>query len=302
MIWLTIILVLVALIAGAIKIEGKGKDDETANVAGWVCVTAIVFALINGFFACTTKIEQRHYGIEVSYGGKATGRETGAGLQWHNPFNHFDSWDATRQTFNTLGNSCEKVGDGSMWVTIAGQGNACIRVQIEWQATNKERASENWSAYKPVEDKTRFEVFYERRVSPQMFDAVQDTFRAFNPMTAVDKNGEAVAPDINAYKKPLTNALTERLGNDLEIISVSFGTVGYDEATRNSIAAYGQKVRENRNLKVDEQNAALRRSIATDSGLKPFERECLELVKATGKGEPGFCTGQGLPQVTRPVS
>lgn len=306
MIWVALVFVVIAAITAVVRRMLK-KDNEDTLGASIVIGVALVAFVVSMFFAVTTKIDQKHYGIEVGYGGAATGRETGAGLAWHLPWNHFDEWDATRNSFNTLGASCEKPGNGDLWVTIAGQGNACIRVQIEWQATNKAKASDNWSAYKPVDDKTRFEVFYERRVRPQMVDAVAATFRTFNPMTAVNKTtGEAEAPDIDKYKAPLIAALNERVGTgapggaDVEIVSVSFAPVGYDGPTSQSIAAYGQRVREGRTLAVDETNAETRKRIAGDSGLTPFQSACLAQIKESGKGEPGFCdSADGKVTVTR---
>lgn len=299
-----LICTIVFVLAGLVFIGTSRKVAEEMDYPrGLVAGLGVVLVLIGGvvlFFSSTTKVEQRHYGIEVGYGGKATGRATGAGLQWHKPWDSFETWDATRQTFNTLKASCEAPGNGDLWVTIAGQGNACVRVQIEWQTSgDKEQASKNWSAYKPVEDKTRFDVFYERRIAPSFVDAVQDTFRTFDPMTAVDKEtGAAVAPDIDAYKGPLKAALVERVGTDVEIVSISFATIGYDKPTSDSIAAYGQKVRDKRNLLVDKGNAELRETIAKDSGLTPFESACL----ATNRGEPGLCAdARNKVTVTRSV-
>lgn len=299
MIWASILFVVIAVLALIVRKMLK-NDNETYGGATVVAVLAFLVAVGAFFLATTSIVPQKHYGIQTTF-GKATGKTVGAGLQWHGPFSKFEAWDATRQSFNTLGTQCKEPGNGDLWVTIAGQGNACVRVQVEWESAGEVKASENWAAYKPVDGKDRFDVFYDRRVAPSIKDAVQATFRPFNPMTSVDKTtGEAVAPNLDAYKATLTSAINERIGADIKVLSVSFGTMGYDGPTSQSIAAYGQKVRESRNLKIDETNAETRRRIAGDSGLTPFQSACLAQIRDSGKGEPGFCEGaSGKVTVTR---
>lgn len=242
--------------------------------------------------ASMSTVPTRNVGIVTQF-NKQTGRTTGAGLQWTAPWQDVDDWDASGQTYSHLGDQC-------IWVTIAAQRRACIPVQIEW-ASKAENAPENWAAYKEVGDKSRFEVFADRRVNPQINGALTSVFADFDPLGNVDpKSGDAPAPDLNkTYKQPLLTALNADLGTDIMIKSVAFEAPRYDQPTTDAIAAYGQKILEARNLQIDKANAVTRAEITkTDASVDQVAR-CLQIAEKESK-EPGLCMG-GRAVITRPV-
>lgn len=276
---LTVIALLVAI----------GTRDRLA-VGAAVGSGILAFGCLIG--ASLSIVPTRNVGIVTAW-SKPTGRTTGAGLKWHAPWQDIDDWDASGQTYAHL-------GDGCVWVTIAAQRRACIPVQIEWSA-RAERAPENWSAYKEVGDWSRFETFVSRRVNPQINAAMTSVFATFDPLKTVDpKSGDAPAPDLNAtYRQPLADALVLALGDDIAVRSVAFEAPRYDEPTTNAINAYGQKVLEARNLRIDEENAKARARITnTDASVDQVAR-CLQIAEKLGK-EPGLCMGGGVA-VTKPL-
>lgn len=239
-----------------------------------------------------TIVPTRNVGIVTAW-NKPTGRTTGAGLQWTLPWESIDEWDASGQTYSHLGDQC-------VWVTIAAQRRACIPVQIEWSA-KAEKAPENWAAYREVGSKSRFEVFIERRVNPQINGAMTSIFATFDPLGSVDPtSGDAPAPDLNkTYKDILIQALNTELGDEIVVKSVAFESPQYDEPTTQAIAAYGQKILEARNLEIDKANAKTRAEITrTDASVDQVAR-CLQIAEKLGK-EPGLCMG-GSVSLTRPV-
>lgn len=243
--------------------------------------------------ACMSTVPTRNVGIVTQF-NKQTGRTTGAGLQWTAPWQDVDDWDASGQTYSHLGNNC-------VWVTIAAQRRACIPVQIEY-AAKAENAPETWATYKEVDGKSRFEVFVDRRVNPQINGALTSVFAGFDPLGAVDpKSGDAPAPDLNKmFKQPLTDALNAALGSDITVRSVAFEAPRYDDPTTAAIAAYGQKILEARNLTIDKANAVTRADITrTDASVDQVAR-CLQIAEKSGK-EPGLCMGGGVA-LTRPVT
>lgn len=273
-------------------------------------VAALVSAsfLIGGMY---NRVETKHIGIETVY-GKPTGKTYQAGLHWLAPWKSIKEWDATRQSYNLLGAECSKPGDGSIWVSIAGQRQACIRVQINWETTTTTQATKNWSTYKEIGDKDRFEVFTEREVDPAFNDAILATFKDYDPLALVDpKTGESHSPDLaGQYTSKLTEAINARLGDrtvggvhqdaDIKVMSLNWGLIGYDGPTTAQISAYAQKVLEGRNLDVDAKNAEKRAGIAKQSGITSGAQACLDLIKQMGKGEPGLCVGS-QPTLTRSV-
>lgn len=286
-----IILALVALIGLVIKIVGRSAQAKGGGILAFS--GALVLSVVCIVIASMSTVPTRNVGIVTQF-NKQTGRTTGAGLQWTAPWQDVDDWDASGQTYAHLGDDC-------VWVTIAAQRRACIPVQIEW-AAKAENAPETWATYKEVHGKSRFEVFVDRRVNPQINGALTSVFAGFDPLGEVDaKTGDAPAPDLNKlYKQPLTDAMTAALGADITVRSVAFEAPRYDEPTTAAIAAYGQKILEARNLQIDKANAVTRAQITkTDASVDQVAR-CLQIAEKLGK-EPGLCMGGGVA-LTRPVS
>lgn len=278
-------LVLLALTVAAVFVRSAATAPDVKG--GSATAAAFLSLLTVGAFiiASTSIVPTRNVGIVVAF-NKPTGRTTGAGLKMHAPWQSIDDWDASGQTFAHLGDQC-------VWVAIAAQRQACVPVQIEWNA-RADRAPENWAAYRETKigdrDLSRFETFTERRVNPQINAALTTVFASFDPLGQVDtKTGDAPAPDLNkSHRDLLLNQIKANLGEDIEVRSIAFEKPGYDEPTTDAIAAYGQKILEARNLAIDEQNAKTRARItATDSSVNQTAR-CLQIAEKAGK-EPGLC-------------
>lgn len=285
-----IILGIVALIGLAAAVVARKKETKGGGVG--IFVIATVLGVICIVIASMSTVPTRNVGIVTQF-NKQTGRTTGAGLQWTAPWQDVDDWDASGQTYSHLGDHC-------VWVTIAAQRRACIPVQIEW-AAKAESAPESWATYKEVGDKSRFEVFVDRRVNPQINGAITSVFATFDPLGQVDaRTGDSPAPDLNKlYKQPLTDALNTVLGNDLTVRSVAFEAPQYDKPTTDAVAAYGAKILEARNLEIDKANAKTRAEITnTDASVNQIAR-CLQIAEKLGK-EPGLCMGAGVT-TTRPI-
>lgn len=281
----TLLLVFALVFVLALATAFLASHNETKSVASAVAAIAFVFAAITFVTSSLSSVPTRNVGIVTQF-NKPTGRTTGAGLQWHAPWQSVDDWDASGQTFAHLGDRC-------VWLTIKAQRRACVPVQVEWNA-KPENAPENWAAYREVGDKSRFEVWTDRRVSPQINGALTSLFADFDPLGTVDpQSGDAPAPDLNKlYRQKLMDELNRVLGNDVNIRSVAFEAPRYDEPTTKAIEAYGQKVLESRNLAIDRENANTRKAIAGQSGMTPFEQQCLDIASKNG-GEPGLCRGGG---------
>ncbi len=269
-----------SFLAIAVAAVFVARREPAARTAAAFCGLISLGCLV---VASMSVVPTRNVGIVTAF-SKPTGRTTGAGLKWHAPWQGIDDWDASGQTFAHLGDRC-------VWVTIAAQRRACVPVQIEWNS-KAERAPENWAAYREVEgiEGGRFGTFTARRVEPQINQALTSVFTSFDPLGQINTTtGDAAAPDLNkTYRQPLLDALQAGLGLDIEIRSVAFEAPRYDEPTTAAINAYGQKVLEARNLKVDEQNAQTRKRISATNASVDNVTRCLEIAEKAGK-EPGLC-------------
>jgi regulator of protease activity HflC (stomatin/prohibitin superfamily) len=291
--WFSIICFIVAVLAfGAIFFSReKFPAVMTAFIAAVVGAASLTIASYN-------KVPTRNVGIVTQF-GKPTGKTTGAGLHWTKPWQNVEDWDATGQVYDRLGDNC-------LWVSISAQRRACIAVQVEWSA-NPASAPELWAQYKVTDqgkkidsDQPRFGTFIYRRVNPQIDGVITSVFSSFDPLGAVSATGDAPAPDLNkTYRTTLQAAIQQALGTDITIKSIAFATPTYDAPTTAAIAAYGQKMLEARNLKVDQQNAAARNAVAAKTGVSPAVQQCLDIADSRSK-EPGLCMG-GSVALTKPV-
>lgn len=242
--------------------------------------------------ASYNQVPTRNVGIVTSF-GKPTGATADPGVEWTKPWEDIDDWDASRNTFDRLGDRC-------LWVSVSG-GRACIPVQIEWSA-KEGNAPADWAAYKEVDgiEGGRFGTFTQRRVHPQMDAAITSVFTTFNPLGTVDPaSGGVKAPDLNAqYKQPLLAALNAGVGASVTVDTIAFGTPVYDDATTKAISAYGQKVLEKRNLDLDKQNADTRAAINAKLATQDKVTYCLQVAEKLGK-EPGLCMTPAM--ATRPI-
>jgi hypothetical protein len=225
-------------------------------------------------------------------------------LQWTKPWEGIDDeWDATRQSYNHLGDKCGQPGDGSLWVSIAGQRQMCVHVQINWDSTTGAQAAANWATYRKTKDGNRFETFIARQVDPGLTSAVQSIFADYDPLAATDPvTGEAKTPDLaGVYTPKLKNAISKDLTGDINVMSISWGALVFDAKTQAAIAQYAANVYAGRNLAIDKTNADTRAQIARSSGVPSAVQQCLDLIKAEGKGEPGLCLSGGGVQLTKPI-
>lgn len=279
--------IVLLVISCLVFLSSRAVKEEDSDVRTFAKGTGVFFLILAGIFgllASLSTVPTKNVGIVTSF-GKQTGDITGAGLQLHAPWQKVDDWDASRNTFDRLGDRC-------LWVSVSG-GRACIAVQVEWSAI-KENAPEEWAAYKKTkingDDKSRFETFVARRVNPQMDAAITTAFTTFNPLGQVDaKTGALKAPDLNAeYKNTLLQTLETNIGSSVHIDSIAFGTPSYDDPTTKAISAFGQKTLEARNLEVDKKNAKTRKDITDiDAQVDPIAR-CLSIAEKLDK-EPGLC-------------
>jgi hypothetical protein len=319
MFWIALFLLaggLIGVLVALVSPHNRGPAALTAVVA---IPLAIVFIVVS----CASIVDARNIGVVVSW-KRPTGKTTGSGLQWTKPWEDVEDWDATAQVYD---HGDEK---SCVAVRIAGGGQGCVELSIGWRAAVP-RGPENFAAYRPVGDQSRFDVFTSRRVDRPFTAEVQSlftTFDAFQGVSAekVDAGGLPPAPDLNKlFRQSLTDQLNVAVGGgvrgadgkvamdrddpatknvfeddsdaDVVILSVTFGYIRYDDATNKKLAAYGQKLLENRNLRVDKANATLRREVAGEEGLTPFQKECLAQAGAYA----GLCSAQGNPSVILPA-
>lgn len=296
--WFIAGLVFAVIAVIAVLVAVFSRDSETTSTGIGTAVVTGVLGIGLIIVASAWTVPARNVGI-VTQGNKAVtdgegkNRTTGAGWHWTKPWQKIEDWDASRQTYDHLGGPGSK--NGCISVVIVGMDTACVEVQVEWE-TKAENAYDQWASYKKD-----FNFFKDRRVEPNMKDALATVFRQHDPTKNVDTTSAdaAIIPvAMGDFKTPLMTEINTRIGGDIKVLAVTFGRIHYSEATQNTINAFRAKVMEARNLAQDERNADTKKRITAKNSQRDKEAWCLEITEAKG-GEPGFCLGGGNPtQVT----
>lgn len=263
--------------------EEQGEASVIARIATGICIgLALLFTLISSVHTVPT----RNVGI-VTEANKHTGETTGAGLQVTLPWQKVEDWDASRQYFDHLD---EKT---CVQVRITGLQTACLEIRVEWETIVKE-APNQWAAFRKD-----FKFFEKNRVNGNFTDALNAVWREHDPIANVNKDTAVITPvDTRQYIEPFKAEVSKRIGNDVNVVSVTTGFIHYNEATQKTIEQFQSKVMEARNLEQDLKNAETRRQITEKNKARDPLTWCLEQAEKNGK-EPGYCFGP--PQPVRPV-
>jgi hypothetical protein len=193
---------LISLVAA--KYAKFTRDSAGALIFG-VCALALGSVIIVA--SSYNSVPTRNVGIVTSF-NKPTGETTGAGVEWTKPWEDIDDWDASRNTFDRLGDRC-------LWVSVSG-GKACIPVQIEWSA-KAENAPEDWAAYKEVDSIAFGTPVYDEATTKAISAYGQKVLESRN--LAVDKANADTKAAINAKlaaqnKVTYCLQLAEKLGKE----------------------------------------------------------------------------------------
>lgn len=249
-------------------------------VAG-VC---IFFGL--GFIASATvsHVPARNVGIVSSY-SKPTGRTTDPGLHTHKPWETIEDWDGTRQAFE---HNNEK---SCVQVRIANLSNACVEVLVEWK-TRDAKAPEQWASYRK-----EFDRFVGKRVNPGITGALNEVFTDHDPLANIDKADGKLNVPLGPFMTATKNKIEERIGGDIEVLSVAITRVNYDEKTQGQIDQYQAAILKGRVLEKDYDNALLAKKVTETNAQVDQRTRCLEQAKEQNK-EPGYCMWtNGFPAV-----
>lgn len=283
LLYLAVIAAVLAILAGITA--RNGRDPDLRPFARRVTIGLAVVVAVCLFGASLNQVPVRNVGIITSF-GKPTGGTTGAGLKLVWPWQSIDDWDAARQAYDHRG------ADHCVNVRIASQANACVEVLIEWQV-KEDRAPEQWAAYKK-----EFALFVGRRVEPAITDAMNEVFAGYNPMANMDRKTGNLNVPLAPMSAQLKAALSGRIADDIEVLTVMVMRVNHDEKTQQSLDAYQQSINRGRVLDQDKLNAEKQKAITETNAQVPAVTRCLEIAEKAGK-EPGLCLGGGQPvQVT----
>ena len=271
--WL--ILAIVFAIIGAIGFACLPftSEEESKFTAIGVGILGAVLAILLTVVSSANTVPIRSVGIVTSF-GKPTGQVTGSGFKWVAPWEKVGEWDAGNQKY-------DHIGDKGVRVRTATLADAWAHVLIQWRV-KPENAPEQFMAYKGD-----FEEFKGQRVGVQLDSAVNDAFADYNPLQNIDKGGNLNVP-LQPFADKIKSAAEQRLGSDVEIISVTVTRVDHDEKTENNIKTFQDKLAQGRNLDQDKINADKAKAITDKNSGRDKQAWCLEISEKNGT-DPGPC-------------
>jgi regulator of protease activity HflC (stomatin/prohibitin superfamily) len=247
--------------------------------AGWT-VGAVVLGCVLTIGAAANSVPVRNVGIVTSF-NKPTGKTTGSGLNWVAPWKKIGEWDASRQKYDHIG------AKKAINVRTATLANASVELLIEWQV-RPENAPRQFMDYKGD-----FEAFRGQRVGVQLDGAVNDAFATYNPLANIDAKTGNLNVDLKPFAERVNTSAKERLGDDVQILSVTIIRVNHDEKTEANIKVFQDKLAQSRNLDQDLLNAEKQIAVTRKNAEADKVTRCLEIAERTGSS-PGLCLNPGI--------
>lgn len=270
----------VAFLIAAAVIRFSSLRSEFSPVGAMVAFgTFLVLALGFTVWSSANTVPVRNVGIVTSF-NKPTGEVTGSGLHWVKPWEKVRDWDASRQYYDHIGD------DKRIRVRTATLADAWVHLLVEYQ-TSAEAAPGQFQDYKQD-----FQLF-KNKIGVQLDDVVNDVFADYNPLENIDsKTGNLNVP-LEKFADEIMKLARERLGSEVDIVSISLPRVDHDEKTENNIKNFQDKLAEARNLAQEAKNAETRKAITEKNAEVDDIARCLEIAEKAGK-EPGWCLNPGL--------
>ncbi len=277
-----LILFAIAVLAALYSLVSLNRT-KGPTLTGAVGATLLGALLILG--ASANSVPVRNVGIVTSF-NKPTGATTGSGLNWVAPWKKIGEWDASRQKYDHIGK------DKAINVRTGTLANAGVELLIEWQV-RPENAPRQFMDYKGD-----FEAFRGQRVGVQLDGAVNDAFTTYNPLANIDTKTGNLNVDLKPFADKVKTSAQERLGGDIEILSVTIIRVNHDEKTEANIKVFQDKLAQSRNLDQDLINAEKQQAVTAKNAEVDKVARCLEIADRTGTS-PGLCLNPGIIMGTK---
>jgi hypothetical protein len=138
-----------------------------------------------------------------------------------------------------------------------------------------------------------FVAFRNQRVGVQLDRAFNDAFKTYNPLEKIDLKTGNLNVDLQPFMDSVKQFATNRVGEDVEILSVTIIRVNHDDKTEANIKSFQDKLAQMRNLEQDKKNAELQKQITETNAKVDKVTRCLEIAEKTDQS-PGLCLNPGI--------
>lgn len=276
--WVAIVFVILSVLGLVGSSLASDPDDKRSGKVAFGFLVALALGLT--LFASANHIPVRNVGIVTSF-SKPTGEVTGSGLKWVAPWQKVGEWDASRQKYDHISDQAR------VRIRTATLADAWVHVLVEWQV-KPEAAPKQFLDYKGD-----FDAFKGQRIGVQLDSAVNDAFATYNPLANIDSKSGNLNVDLKPYASGIQKFAEGRLGNDIDILSVTITRVDHDDKTEANIKAFQDKLAQTRNLEQDKINAEIQKKVTETNAQVDKVTRCLEIADKNGSN-PGLCLNPGF--------
>lgn len=306
MLFLLVVLV-VGFVVSLLARRHQRSAGKSAAMTTWSALGFGVLTLVVAFVSMTAIVPTREIGVVTSFGRPVDVLSNG--LHFKTPWQKVNKLDGTIQTDNFTG------ADRAIDIRIGNGSTSGVDATIRWRI-RLDAGKELYQDYRQMEN------IRDSLVTRELKAALNEVLGDYDPLASV-KEGVAAdgamtsaGVDLNAYSNLVHEALSKRVGEDVEVLSVILPIIRFDQQTQEKINAYQAEVA---NTRIAEQREAtakaqaqanknLAGSVSRDPNV--LVSKCLdtleEMVKAGQEVPIGFSCWPGssgtsvvLPQAPR---
>ena len=232
-------LVIAVAVARHLRSQGKGSAPATWTAVGLGVVTVLVTVL-----STTAIVPTREIGVVTSFGRPVDVLSNG--LHFKAPWQKVNKLDGTIQTDNFTGS------DRAIDVRIGNGSTAGVDATIRWRI-KLDAGKELYQDYRQMEN------IRDSLVTRELKAALNEVLGDYDPLasvkqgTSADGTTTSAGVDLNAFSQLVQDALSKRVGDDVEVKSVILPIVRFDQQTQEKINAYQAEVA---NTRIAEQREA----------------------------------------------
>lgn len=222
-------------VASTFFIRWTGRGAAASALLGLVLLAS----------SCVTQVTTKNVGVVTSF-GRPVGA-LGNGLHLKAPWHKVTEFDAAVQTDSHKG----KNGDGSSTCTdirIGNQSVACVDNSVRWRIVQD-------SADDLYRDYREFDNVRDSLVTRELDAALNEVFADYDPLAGVDINGASTAKSLDELSDEVTARLRQKVGKQVEVLSVIIPLVSFDKTTQDKINDYQAELANTRIARQKQQTA-----------------------------------------------
>lgn len=259
------------------RASAKAGTTKPLLASGRVAIASGVVLTLLGLgsivHTMVTVVPTKEFGVVTSFGRPV--RTLSNGIHLKAPWEKVVEIDAAIQTDNHTSDAKSCIS-----VRIAHQATACVDTSIRWRI--KDSATDG--LYQNYRD---FENIRDSLVTRDLNASLNAAFEDYDPL-AVDANGNATTPSLADLSTKVTQTMQDRIGAQIEVLSVIIPVVNFDQNTQGKVNALLAQVAQTRiaqqAVKTSEAQAQANKVLASSVSKDPnvLVSKCLDIVE-TGK-------------------